>query len=135
MVGMPVRLIDVPTLADAPYSYAASAPAGSQVVALAGACPLDEAGRTVAIGHPAGQAERCLQNLAETLTVAGADLRDVLSTRILVATTDRSDLSAVWSVVEQAFSEHPAPSTLIGVTVLGYPDQLVEIEAIAALSP
>ena len=30
-----------------------------------------------------------------------------------------------------AFGEHDAPSTLLGVAVLGYPDQLVEIEAVA----
>ncbi|EED6225823.1 RidA family protein, partial [Salmonella enterica subsp. enterica serovar Haifa] len=28
---------------------------------------------------------------------------------------------------------HDVPSTLLGVTVLGYDDQLVEIEAVAAL--
>ena len=31
------------------------------------------------------------------------------------------------------FGEHDVPSTLMGVTVLGYTDQLVEIEAIAAV--
>jgi len=30
--------------------------------------------------------------------------------------------------------DHDVPSTLVGVTVLGYRDQLVEIEAVAALS-
>jgi len=29
--------------------------------------------------------------------------------------------------------EEGAPSTLLGVAVLGYPDQLVEVEAVAAL--
>jgi hypothetical protein len=37
-------------------------------------------------------------------------------------------------VVEAAFGEHDAPCTLLGVTVLGYTDQLVEIEAVAALT-
>jgi hypothetical protein len=40
---------------------------------------------------------------------------------------------AVWRVVRDAFGEHDVPSTLLGVTVLGYPDQLVEVEAVAAL--
>lgn len=31
------------------------------------------------------------------------------------------------------FGDHDAPSTLLGVTVLGYYDQLVEIEAVAAV--
>ena len=33
-----------------------------------------------------------------------------------------------------AFGDHEAPSTLLGVAVLGYPDQMVEIEAIAAVA-
>jgi hypothetical protein len=40
----------------------------------------------------------------------------------------------VWAVVRDAFGEHDVPSTLMGVTVLGYEDQLVEIEAIAAVA-
>lgn len=38
-----------------------------------------------------------------------------------------------WEVVRDAFGEHDVPSTLMGVTVLGYADQLVEIEAVAAV--
>lgn len=37
-----------------------------------------------------------------------------------------------WNVVRAAFGDHDVPSTLIGVSVLGYTDQLVEIEAVAA---
>ena len=40
---------------------------------------------------------------------------------------------AAWDVVRDAFGKHDAPSTLVGVTVLGYPDQLVEVEAVAVL--
>jgi hypothetical protein len=39
----------------------------------------------------------------------------------------------VWEVVQAAFGTHDVPSTLMGVTVLGYEDQLVEIEAVAAV--
>lgn len=38
-----------------------------------------------------------------------------------------------WEVVRNAFGDHDVPSTLTGVTVLGYDGQLVEIEAIAAV--
>ena len=38
-----------------------------------------------------------------------------------------------WEVVRDAFGHHDVPSTLIGVTVLGYDHQLVEVEAIAAV--
>ena len=41
---------------------------------------------------------------------------------------------AAWDVVHAAFAEHDAPSTLLGVTTLGYRDQLVEVEAVALLT-
>ena len=50
-----------------------------------------------------------------------------------VASSDRSDLVVAWDVVRRHFGDHDPPSTLLGVGVLGYPDQLVEVEAIAAL--
>src|SRR5699024_10017959 len=53
--------------------------------------------------------------------------------RVLVASSDRADLVAVWDVVRAAFGDHDVPATLLGVTVLGYPGQLVEVEAVAAL--
>ncbi|MFD6365077.1 RidA family protein, partial [Streptomyces roseolus] len=64
---------------------------------------------------------------------AGAGIEDVISTRVLVATTRQKDLGAAWEVVRDAFGDHDVPSTLMGVTVLGYHDQLVEIEAVAAV--
>lgn len=67
------------------------------------------------------------------LDAAGADLEDVASTRILVASSERRDLVAAWDVVSTAFGEHDVPSTLMGVTVLGYEDQLVEVEVVAAV--
>ena len=67
------------------------------------------------------------------LDEGGATLRDVLKTTIYVASGERGDLVAAWSEVASAFGDHDAPSTLLGVAILGYPDQLVEIEAIAAL--
>ena len=54
-----------------------------------------------------------------------------MSTRVLVASAQRSDLGAAWDVVHDAFGDHDVPSTLLGVTVLGYENQLVEIDAVA----
>ncbi len=117
----------------APYAYAATAPAHARVLQLAGSCPLDVAGRVVGPGDVAAQTRQCLANLGTVLAECGAGLSDVLGTRVLVASTDRADLLAAWEVVASAFGEHDVPSTLLGVTVLGYEGQLVEIEAVAAL--
>jgi hypothetical protein len=37
-------------------------------------------------------------------------------------------------VVHRWFGSLEPPATLLGVSVLGYPDQLVEVEAVAALT-
>lgn len=126
-----IELVRPPTLSDtAPYAYAAVTDPG-RMVFTAGACPLDAHGATVAVGDVAGQTRQVMANLATALEAAGAELGDVLKTTVYVATTDRADLRAAWQVVREAFGGHDAPSTLVGVTVLGYPDQLVEVEAVA----
>ena len=86
-----------------------------------------------ATGDYAGQAAKTIENMRIALADAGASLEDVLSTRVLVASTRQEDLVAAWEVVRDSFGDHDVPSTLMGVTVLGYKDQLVEIEAVAAV--
>jgi len=129
-----VKLVRSTDLTDkAPYAYAAVAPPGARLIFTAGACPLDAAGETVAPGDIAAQAEQVMQNLRTALQAAGADLGDVLKTTVYVAGGERRDLVTAWEVVRRHFGSHDAPSTLLGVSVLGYPDQLVEVEAVAAV--
>ena len=117
----------------AEYAYAATAPAQSRLIFLAGACPLNEDGSIAPIGDYAGQAAKAIENMRIALADAGASLEDVLSTKVLVASPRQEDLAAAWHVVRDSFGDHDVPSTLMGVTVLGYQDQLVEIEAVAAI--
>ncbi len=117
----------------APYAYAAVVPGGARLVFTAGACPLDAAGEVVAPGDVRAQAEQVMDNLQGALSAAGAELRQVVQSTVYVATERREDLVAAWEVVKRRFGDHDAPSTLLGVTVLGYPGQLVEVEAVAAL--
>ncbi|WP_207225674.1 RidA family protein [Blastococcus saxobsidens] len=126
-----IELVRPPGLTDsAPYAHAAVTDPG-RMVFTAGACPLDAEGRTVAVGDVAGQARQVMDNLRTALEAAGAGLGDVLKTTVYVATTDRADLGVAEEVVREAFGRHAAPSTLVGVTVLLHPDQLVEVEAVA----
>lgn len=130
-----VRLVQAAGLAaSVPYSYAAVAPAGSQLVFLAGACPLDGDGRTVALGDIVGQTAACVANMRVALGAAGATLTDVVFVRVLVASTSREDLASAWEIVRQTFDPHMPAGTLQGVSVLGWEDQLVEVEAIAAVA-
>ena len=129
-----IELVRTTDLTDrAPYAYASVARDVSRLVFTAGACPLDSEGKTVSIGDIAGQAEQVMANLTVALSAAGAELTDVVKTTVYVATQRREDLLAAWEIVSRHFGAHDVPSTLLGVSVLGYRDQLVEVEAIAAL--
>ena len=103
------------------------------LIFLAGACPLDEEGKVPFINDYELQAKLCVENLKQVLKDSGASLRDVVYTRVIVATNNQTDLVTTWKTIKSEFGDHDVPSTLSGVTVLGYPEQLVEIEAIAAL--
>jgi enamine deaminase RidA (YjgF/YER057c/UK114 family) len=131
---MPAQLIRVEGLfPGAPYAYAAVAPTGS-IVFTAGACPIDAEGVVTAPGDYVRQAELAVANLRTALLASGADFSDVLKSTVYVVSADQGDLVAVWNVVHAAFGDHDAPSTLLGVAVLGYSGQLVELEAVAAIS-
>ena len=129
---VPRELIETSSLyPGVPYSYAAVAPPGSTVF-TAGACPLDASGGVVGRGDVAGQTRQTLDNLLLALDAAGCGPEDVVKTTVYVATTDDADLAVTWRFVEEVFGAQGPPSTLLGVTVLGWPGQLVEIEAVAA---
>lgn len=117
----------------AEYAYAAVLPADAQVVLCAGACPIDLTGSVVEQGDVVAQTRRALANLATALQEAGASYATVVRTTIYVASARRSDLVAAWDVVHDVLAENEPPSTLLGVTALGYADQLVEIDAIAVV--
>lgn len=129
-----VRLIRSPGLAPVEYAYAAVADVPVRAIWAAGACPLDADGATVAVGDVAGQTHQVMRNLVTSLAEAGASLTDVVKTTVYVASADRADLVAAWKVYREHMDAHDVPSTLLGVAVLGYPDQLVEVEAVAVIT-
>ena len=132
--AMAVQLVRSTRLfAGAPYAYAARAQR-PDLVFTAGACPLDEHGDVVAPGDVKAQMRQALANLRVALEESGAAVTDVVKTTVYVASADRAELVAAWGEVAGFFGAHDAPSTLLGVAVLGYPGQLVEIEAVAALT-
>jgi enamine deaminase RidA (YjgF/YER057c/UK114 family) len=118
--------------AGVPYEYAVVASAAA-LLFTAGACPLDADGAVVAPGDIGTQAGVAVDNLIVVLRMYGSDASDIVQTRIYVV-GDRQDLVQAWDVIAARLAPHRPPSTLLGVTVLGYPDQLVEIEAVASLN-
>jgi enamine deaminase RidA (YjgF/YER057c/UK114 family) len=100
------------------------------MVFTAGAVPLDPEGKLVGEGDPLAQTERVIGNLLEALHAGGARPDDVAKTTVYVAGGSHETQSSVWQVVRTSPIGR-APSTLLGVPTLGYPGQLVEVEAIA----
>jgi enamine deaminase RidA (YjgF/YER057c/UK114 family) len=127
-----IERINVPGLSQPPgYSHAVVARAG-RLVTTAGAVPLDPDGNLVGPGDLAAQAKQVLGNLTLALGAIGAKGSDVLKTTVYVVSENREDLITVWRVIQESVVADAA-STLLGVSLLGYEGQLLEIEAIAVL--
>jgi enamine deaminase RidA (YjgF/YER057c/UK114 family) len=114
----------------APYEYSRTV---EGLTFTAGACPLDANGQVVEPGDLEAQAQRAVDNLLLALSDAGSGPNSILRTTIYVASSSRADLRLVWRVVAAKLGR--APSTLLGVSCLGYRDQLVEIDAVASNKP
>lgn len=100
-------------------------------VTVAGTAPIGPDGRTVGPGDPAAQARRCLETIAAALEKAGAALRHVVRTRILLTRID--DWQAVAGVHGEFFREIRPANTVMQVSRFIDPDWLVEIEVDAVI--
>lgn len=130
-----IRRVTAPRLLPPPsYSHASVVEAGTKLAFLAGSVPLDAEGELIGAGDPVRQAEQVIANLEEQLRAVGSGFDHVLATDVYVVATEPAVLGAVWKVIEASgLSAGPHASTLIGVACLGYPGQLVEITATAAV--
>jgi enamine deaminase RidA (YjgF/YER057c/UK114 family) len=101
------------------------------IVTVAGTAPLGPDGRTVGCGDPAAQARRCLEIISAALEKAGASLRHVVRTRILLTCID--DWIGVATVHGEHFRDIRPVTTIMQVSRFIDPDWLVEIEADAVI--
>lgn len=116
------------------YAHTAVVEPGERVVFTSGAVPLDAEGRLVGAGDPAAQTRQVLANLAAQMESAGSGLEQVVASTVYVVAHSTEPLAVVWEEVRASgLSTGPHTSTLVGVTVLGYPGQLVEITATAVV--
>jgi enamine deaminase RidA (YjgF/YER057c/UK114 family) len=116
-----------------PPAYAHVAVASGRLVFTAGAVPVDATGKLVGNDDVAAQTRQVIANLLVQLATGGASAADVAKMTVYVVADDPAPLSAVWDVVRES-PLAGAPSTLLGVSALGYRGQLVEIEAVAVIA-
>jgi enamine deaminase RidA (YjgF/YER057c/UK114 family) len=104
------------------------------LIYLAGQCPLQPSGE-LAEGGLAEQTAQVIANTLTALTSAGARPEDVVRTVIYVASSDRDELAAVWTALNDSplAPAFTTASTLLGVAQLGFPGQRVELDVTAAL--
>lgn len=116
-----------------PPNYAHSAEvAASSILFTAGAVPLDGEGNLLGDGDAQEQARVVARNLLTVLRENQYELDNVVKTTVYVVGEDSNVLTQVWKELEvQGLASSSIPSTLLGVSCLGYPGQLVEVEAIA----
>ncbi len=98
---------------------------------VAGQVPLDGAGAIVGLGDAARQAMACLDNLAVVIRLNGFGLDDIHQIVIYVV-GEHADLIGAWQATVRWFDNNVPPATLLGVNLLGYRDQLVEVDATIA---
>lgn len=102
-----------------------------RIIAVAGTAPIGPDGKTVGNGDPAAQARRCIEIIRNALEQSGANLSDVIRTRILL--TRIEDWKSVGQVHGESFGNIRPANTVMQVTRFIDPDWLVEIEADAVI--
>jgi enamine deaminase RidA (YjgF/YER057c/UK114 family) len=106
--------------------------ARGEVIYLRGQCPQDiDTGVNVAVGDPAAQAHRVMQNIRQLVEEAGGRMEHLV--KLVVYLTDVRHREAVYRVMgEYIRGAHPVCTGLV-VVALARPEWLVEIDATAVI--
>ena len=100
-------------------------------VSVGGTAPIDADGKTVGVGDPAAQVRQCFETIEVCLAQAGASMKDVVRTRMLL--TRISDWKEIARVRGEYFKEILPVDTVMEVSGFINPDWLVEVEVDAII--
>ncbi len=100
-------------------------------VSVGGTAPIDKDGMTVGVGDPAAQARQCFETIESCLAQAGASIKDVVRTRMLL--TRISDWEKIAKVRGEYFKDILPVDTVMEVSSFINPDWLVEVEVDAVI--
>jgi enamine deaminase RidA (YjgF/YER057c/UK114 family) len=101
---------------------------------VAGQVPKDADFQLVGHGDPVTQARQCLENLFLLVAHHGFSKHDIHQLTVYVV-GPQQHLRDAWAEVAECFDGDVPPATLLGVALLGYEDQLVEIDAAIERGP
>ncbi|MFE0881962.1 RidA family protein [Streptomyces rochei] len=103
-------------------------------VAVSGQLALDEDGKVVGEGDAEAQARQVFENLRRCLAAAGASFDDVVKLTFFV--TDMAHMPAIRAARAEHIPDDRLPAaSAVQVAALVRPEFLMEIEALAVVSP
>ena len=117
------------------YKRIVSVEGDMRMIFIAGQTPTDENYNVVSAGDFTAQFIHVMQKLEHLLTLAGATWQDVTYRRIYVNTMADAKMPN-WAnepLPQYGDGSIRPPGTMIGVTRLGHPDMLVEMDLVAAV--
>lgn len=115
------------------FNHVAIVPPGATMVYIGGQNAVDGAGALVGGDDVAAQVQRTMDNLQAALSAAGATVHDLVMMTILVV--DGVDLGAAYPVAAAAMAGAAPTVTVARVAGLAVPGALVEVSALAAVTP
>jgi len=129
---MAFRSLNVESLGlRASLSHAIEVAPGDRLLFISGITAKSPGGETFAPGDVGAQATRILESIQEIVEQAGGTMADIVKLTVFVCDMERFD--EVTEARARFFSSPYPASTMFEVSRLVSPDQLVEIEAVAAL--